>query len=250
MYTDLLIACLALVGLITQRILGFGAGFFLVPVLLANFSPPVTITVTLGVGSVASIILLYQDRSKLELSWSIIWWLLITAVPGLLLGVYVVTHINKAWLQIIAGFLIVVTVLIQQYAFPNPTKKLRADAKLTITGFMSGFLNAAAALAQMPILLWMRAHITTPNQVRHTLAVIFIAMNTFSMVVINLLKPHSLSSKALWICAMLLPIIIVGNVIGARAVNRINIKLYNKLVLVAIIASGLSSVALGIRSLT
>jgi uncharacterized protein len=249
MIEALVIAAFALIGVITQTVVGFGIAFFLPPVLLAYFSPPVTITIMLGVGTAASMLVLYRERRTNELVWPVILRLFAASVPGLLIGAYIITRIDKAWLQIIIGILIIIGVLIQEYAFPKPTKPLGVSRGMALSGFIGGVMNATAALAAPPLIVWMRTHVTTPNQIRHNLAALFILINGASIIAIHVIKPQSLDSKGLMIFALLLPVIVVGNQIGKVVASRVNLKYYHKIIFVAIVAAGIASIAFGISGL-
>lgn len=243
------IVVFALLGVITQRIVGFGIASFLVPVLLIYFNAPISVTVTLFVATTSCLVLLYNDRKSSQLHWPIISRLFIAAIPGLLLGSYIVTRIDRAVLQIIIGILIIVSTIVQEYAFPKPTTPLRVSRGINISGFMAGLLNACAAQAPAPLVLWMRSHIATPNQIRHNLAATFIFMNITSITVIHLLKPSSLDSKGIMIFGLLVPVIVVGNFFGKILANKINPAQYRKIVLVTIIVAGTVSIALGVANL-
>lgn len=249
MFEISIIAIVAMIGMITQRILGFSLGMFLTPILLVFFNPPVSITVSLFAGTFACAILLYNSRHSFELAWGIIFRLFIVAIPGLLLGSYIVTRIDKAWLQIIIGVLIIVSIVIQEYFFPKPTRSLGISRGVSLTGFTAGFLNGTAAMAAPPLVMYMRSHVASPNQIRQNLAVAFILMNTVSMVAIHLFKPDSLTSSGITVFLLLVPIAIVGNVVGQLIATKINTKQYHKMVFVAVIAAGIASIVFGAAGL-
>lgn len=249
MLETIVIVFATLAGVVTQTVIGFGIAFFLVPALLVYFSPPVTVTVMLLVGSALCLMVLWNERRINELSWPIVRRLFIAAIPGILLGAYIVTHINKAWLQIIIGILIVASVIVQAYVFPKPTKPLKISRGITISGFAAGLLNASAAQAAPPMLLWLRSHITTPNQIRHNLAAAMLLMNILSIITIHFLKPASLGTEGLLIFVYLLPIILVGNILGKLLLRRINTKQFHQIIFIAIIVAGVFSVIVGLRNL-
>ncbi len=245
----ILIASFALLGIVVQRIVGFGLSSFLLPVLLAYLNSPVSVTVALFMGTSICVILLLTDRKSSALSWPIISRLFIASVPGLLLGSYIVTHIDKAVLEIIVGLLIIAGVLVQEFVFPKATAPLQVSRGIYVSGFLAGILNAAAAQAPPPLVLWMRTHKVTPNQIRHNLAAIFIIMNTCSITVIHFLKPASFDSKGLMIFVFLLPIVVLGNYLGKVATIKINTKQYERILFIAVIIAGVASIFLGLTTL-
>jgi len=243
------IALLALAGIIFQTVVGFGVSSFITPVLLVYFNPPIAVTVTLLMATVLCLVVLYSERSHLELSWAIVFRLFIAAVPGLLIGSYIVTRIDKAVLQIIVGLLIILGAVVQEYIFPKPTKQLGVSKGINASGFISGILNASAAQAAPPLVLWMRAHKSRPNQLRHNLAAAFILMNVASIITIHFLKHGSLSAKGFEVFLMLLPLIILGNISGRYLGSKINIKQYHAIVFWAVVIAGVVSALLGLFDL-
>src|SRR5438105_198284 len=121
MLEAVIISLFALLGVITQRVVGFGVAPFLSPIALIFFIPPVAIVTTIFVGTLSCAIILFQARHHSVVIHMVVARLFLAAVPGLLLGSYIVTHIDKAILQILLGFIVIVAVLIQEYALPRPT---------------------------------------------------------------------------------------------------------------------------------
>ncbi len=249
MLETIIIASFALAGAITQRIVGFGITSILAPILLIYYSPPIAVTVSLLAATSTNIVLLIERRHFLQLSRPIILRLFVWAVPGLLLGSYIVTQIDKAWLQILMGALIILGIAIQQYFLPKPHRKLGVSRGIGPAGFAAGLLNGTAALAPPPLVMYMRSHIIKPDQMRQMLAASFILMNLASILTIHYFQPSSLTDDGLKIFVLLVPIIIVGNLVGRVTAAKINPKQYQMIVFAAIIVAGLGSIALGLANL-
>lgn len=239
------IAFFALSGIIFQTVVGFGVSSFITPALLVYFNPPIAVTVTLLMATVLCLVVLYSERNQSELSWPIVVRLFIAAVPGLLIGSYVVTRIDKSLLQIIVGLLIILGAVVQEHIFPRPTKQLAVSRGINVSGFVAGLLNASAAQAAPPLVLWMRTHKSRPNQLRHNLAAAFILMNLASIMTIHFLKHGSLSAKGFEIFLLLLPLVILGNVLGRFINTKIDMKHHRSIVLLSLIVIGLVTVGLG-----
>ncbi|HUC20745.1 MAG TPA: sulfite exporter TauE/SafE family protein, partial [Candidatus Polarisedimenticolaceae bacterium] len=236
-------------GVIAQTIVGFGIAAFLIPTLFILFNPPIAISIVLLTSSVLCLIILINERHTSGLIWPVVLRLFVAAVPGLILGAYVVTHSNKGILLIAIGVLIIMTAVLQEYAFPQPTKPLAVSKGIIMSGFTAGILNSASATAPAPLVLWMRSHISTPNQIRHNLAAIFLLMNAASVPAIYFFRHSPLSLKGLGVAGLLIPVIIAGYFIGKLLVDRINTDQYKKLVLAAVMLSGVVSIGLGIQNL-
>lgn len=243
-----LIVLFALMGVIAQRVVGFGIAPFLSPIALIFFSPPVAIVTTLFVGTLSCAIIVFQARNSSVILPKVILHILITAIPGLLLGAYIVTRIDKAWLQIILGTIVIAAILIQEYALPKPTRHFGVTRGISLAGFLSGLLNATAANGAPPMVMWLRTHTITPNQIRQNIAAMFIAVNLCSLTAIHYLKPEAFGRQVMANFALLVPAVIAGNMIGGRLMQRVNVKLYEKLVAVTVILTGMVSIGLGVVS--
>lgn len=250
MLETLIIMLFTLIGVITQRIVGFGIAPFVAPVILIFFSPPIAVVSTIMIGTISSVIILIQKRKNSSLMPKLVLRILLAAIPGLIIGAYIVTRIEKAYLQILVGTVVIVGILVQEFFLPKPTRKLGITNGITASGFFTGLLNATAANGAPPMAIWLRSHIATPDQIRENLAGMFICVNICSMFMIYLLKPATYSSELLWNVALLTPMIIIGNIIGLKLMRQVDKKVYEKLVVFTIILTGLVSISLGIIKLT
>jgi uncharacterized membrane protein YfcA len=243
-----IIALFTLLGVITQRVVGFGIAPFLSPVALIFFIPPVAVVTTIFVGTLSCLIILFQTRHHSVVIPKVIARVLLAAIPGLLLGSYIVTRIDKALLQIILGVLVITAILVQEYALPKPTRPLSVTKGISLSGFLTGLLNATAANGAPPMAMWLRTHTSTPDQIRQNLAAMFVVVNLCSLTAIHYMRPQTFSHQIVGRFAVLVPVVIIGNLIGVELMKKINIKIYEKLVVVAIIVTGLVSISIGVAS--
>jgi uncharacterized membrane protein YfcA len=220
-----------------------------VPALIMYVSAPTAVGITLLIGSLMCFVVLYSGRHKWVLSWPVIWRLFIASVPGILLGTYVVTHANKSLLQIILGLIIIISIYIQENAFPKPTRQLRISRGISISGFCAGLLGAIAAQAPPPLLLYLRSYIITPEQIRQTMSVFFLLMNLINIPALVILKPGSLNQEALLITVLLVPVAIIATLLGGVISKKLNTKQYHRVIYIAINATAISTIALGVIGL-
>lgn len=236
----------AFAGTLSQRAVGFGVPLFLVPVLLVYFSAPIALVSFLLIATTSNILVLYAHHDKREIIWPIVWRLFIAAVPGLIIGGYVATHADKTLLQIIVGLAVIVAITIQEFAFLKSTMPLRVSRGISLSGFIAGLLNSSVGVSAPALVLWLRTHRCTPNQIRHNLAVIFMLMNVVSFGAIYVSKPSSLSLKPLYIFGALLPVAVLGNFVGQFVARRISRQQFERIMLAVVIMTGAMSIVLGI----
>lgn len=244
----LIIALATLAGVTSQRVVGFGIAAFLSPIALLFFEPSRAVIITLLAGTLSCIIILFSSRGGSTVIWQVVFRLFAASIPGLLLGAYVVTRIDKGLLQIVLGMVIIAGILIQEHGFAKPTKALGVTRGISIGGFFSGFLNAAAANGAPALVLWLRMHTSTPEQIRQNLAALFVIMNVCSMLAIHSMKPQSFNGEVGLTFMALVPVIVCASVLGGRLAKKVNGKLFEKLVVATIIITGLVTIGLGISS--
>jgi uncharacterized protein len=245
----LILALLAGISTFVQTIAGFGGSFFILPALLVFFNAPTAITFSLLLGNAICLLVLFAEKRKREFSWPLVLGFAVTALPGLLMGAYVVTRIDKEILQIAIGILIIAALLVQEYAFPQASKAPRFSWSGLSAGFLAGVLNASAALAAPPLVLWLRSRIVTPNQFRDTLAVCFLLMNQMSIVTLYIFKPEAFTPRGFLIFASIAPIVFFAHRLGKYVLPNISSDKHKKIIFYLVILAGLSSIILGISEL-
>jgi uncharacterized membrane protein YfcA len=243
------ITLFCLLGVITQRIIGFGIAAFLAPVALIFFEPASAVVLTILVGTLSCLIIVYQTRNRSAVILPLALKMSVWAIPGLLLGSYVVTRIDKGMLQIIVGSVVIIGVLIQEYIFPKPTKSITNARGVSITGLFAGFFSATAANGAASMVMWIRRHIATPDQIRQNFAAIFILINMCSLSAIYIQKPEVYDSQVFGHLVVLIPVVLLANAVGGWFIKKVNTKLYEKLIVVCIILTGLVTIGLGFTNL-
>lgn len=243
------IAAAVFAGTLTQRAIGFGVPFFLVPILLIYFQPPVALMTFLLIATISNILVIFAHREKKEIIWPVVVRLCIAALPGLVAGAFVVTRVDKSILQIIVGVLIVISICVQEFFFPKPSSPLQVSRGIIPTGFIAGFLNTSVGVSATALILWFRTHACRPNEVRHNLATIFMFMNIVSFTSIYLSKPDDFTARPLILFAELLPVALIGNFTGQWLAKRINKKQFEKFIFIIVVATGAMSVIFGLSKL-
>jgi uncharacterized membrane protein YfcA len=118
-----------------------------------------------------------------------------------------------------------------------------------ISGFCAGLLGAIAAQAPPPLLLYLRSYIITPEQIRQTMSVFFLLMNLINIPALVILKPGSLNQEALLITVLLVPVAIIATLLGGVISKKLNTKQYHRVIYIAINATAISTIALGVIGL-
>ncbi len=242
----LLLSIVTLIGAFLQTVVGFGFVFFLAPVLLIYFPPSVSVTTSLIVASALNLLILYGEDRQREYSRSIIVSLTVSALPGLVIGALIVTVIHKELLQVILGILVIAGAMIQKYLAPNPVTPPKPSFTSVLAGFCAGILNTSTSLGGPPLVIWLRSHKINRNQIRDTLAMIFLTMNIAGIGIIYTLKHSSLTLRGVYVAALLIPLTVIGHQVGRRTVKRVSDRHYSQVIFWTVIAAGFISLVLGL----
>lgn len=250
MVETLVIGLAAFIGLFTQRVLGFGTGAFLVPAMLLYTTAPTAVVTAWLTGAIITLSVLFSARHNWAVPFPVLWRLLAAAVPGLLIGLFLLITIDKAWLQIIIGLSVIFGIYVQDHVFGKPRRRLAVSRGIGLSGFAAGLLGALAAMAPPALLLYLRTHKVTPDQVRQLMSAVFLLMNLVVIPGLILLKPETIGSEALPIFLKLIPVIALAIWLGGIAAKNLNTKIYHRLVSVTIYVTAIVTIGLGVNGLS
>ncbi|HEX5797636.1 MAG TPA: sulfite exporter TauE/SafE family protein [Candidatus Saccharimonadales bacterium] len=245
----LTLSCFILIGTLIQRVAGFGMPMIVIPSLLIYFQPTVAVSIALFLGIISSIIVLISLKNIEKIIWKIIFAILPISLLGIITGSYILTIIDKAILQIILGTVIIITLNIQEFFSAKNRQALAIDKPLYTSGAIAGFFNSTVGLSAAPMIIWMRTHAITSNQIRKVFALQFICMNIVSIISIFYFEPATFTGLNFGLLALALPIILIANYIGGIISDRINHNTYERVVYIALSVAGLACLIYGVMSL-
>ena len=108
--TAILLTLLAsLLGSTAQTTIGFGIALFLSPVMFLLLEPVEAVLATLTAATAVSVLMLLGERDRLALDRGVSAGLLLPMVPGVLLGTGLLAIVDKAYLQIAVGLVVLCT---------------------------------------------------------------------------------------------------------------------------------------------
>ena len=112
--TILLTLVVSLAGSAAQATVGFGIALLLSPVMfmLLDAEEAVLCTVTASTG--LSVLVLFRERHRLALDRGVLVGMLVPVVPGVVLGTLLLGVIEKAYLQILVGLVVLAAVALQE----------------------------------------------------------------------------------------------------------------------------------------
>jgi uncharacterized membrane protein YfcA len=251
--TAILLTLLAsLLGSTAQTTVGFGIALFLSPVMFLLLEPAEAVLATLTAATSVSVLMLLGERDRLALNRGVSLGLLVPMVPGVLLGAGLLGIVDKAYLQIAVGLVVLTFVGYQERsrrAGSEPGPQFRFGSSAVPSGFAAGVLNGSVSTGGPPLAIWLRSVGSSPNQMRHTLAVVFIAMNLLTIAAILILDSPEISGEWGRAVAGALVGVPLGYALGRRILGRIDERTFASIVAIGLVAVAAISAISGFSAL-
>jgi uncharacterized membrane protein YfcA len=239
MQTDVLILVAGGLGVFAASFLGgvTGFGYSLVAtplLLLLGFSLPFVVTVNLALACVTRMSVAYRFRSDLQARRAA--GLIAGSVPGLWLGVTVLTTVDESTIKVCAGFVVMVAAVLLWRAASTPPPRPLPGAPVA-AGFAGGFLGAATSLNGVaPVLLLARDQ-APPRSVLADLALYFVVSNAIGLAI--LLADGALETDALFPAFLLwLPASLAANWVGTAIGPRLPEADFRRVTLAVVFVAG------------
>jgi uncharacterized protein len=232
----LLAALAAFVGAFVQSASGMGFALVLSPALFLVMDPEEAVTAVLILGAVLCALVLFESR---RVGTHGLGRLLVPAVPGLAVGLVVLTALSKDALQIGVGVVVVAAALWQ---LRHGAAALRLSA--VVAGFAGGVLTTSISVNGPPLALWLESERVPPAVFRATLAAAFLILDVAGIALIVSREGTDVVDPG-WLLP-LLACVLVGYGLGAAGFRRLDAERFSVIGSTIIICTGLASVAAGI----
>jgi uncharacterized protein len=230
---DLLIPLIALLAGFTQGLSGFGSVLVALPLLafFLDFGIAVPLVSTWGMS--INLILMVQMRPHLRLQH--IGPLTAAALPGIPLGVYILTHVAVRVLELLLGGLLVVFSLYFLWSGGKTRQLSRGWAYAA--GFCSGFLGGSLASSGPPVIVYTALQPWPKDEIKSTLTGFFFLSGLVilaAQALSGLFTPEVLNRSLFSI-----PFIILGVFLGSACYHRLATARYRQVVVGLITLLGL-----------
>ena len=237
-----LIAALSvLVGAGLQSATGLGFAMVASPALLAALGPGQAVSTLLVLGILLSLLVLLAERREPRIWWDELRPILAAAVPGLAAGALVLHALPKHALQVAAGAVVLVSVLLSVRA-----RQLRGGrwASLAV-GAVTGVLSTATGMSGPLLALWVQRRVDQPEELRDSLAAAFLVLSILGAAALALITPGRFA-LAPWRVAVLGACVAAGRLVGRRVFERLPPRAFRAAGLAIIAAAGIASVVAGL----
>jgi uncharacterized membrane protein YfcA len=235
----LLVECIVFLAALVGGLTGFGFALVLAPNLMLLLSPKTAIPVVTLLSVVLNSILFYEARE-----WANpreIRPLLLSGLLGMLCGALLLIYLNVPLLKLLTGAVIIpfaIALLLDV--------KIELNSRLlqVPVGLLSGFLGGSTSMSGPPVVLFFQNRGFEKRVFRANLIVYFFLIYPLTLPTYYLggLLTGEVFSTAL----LAAPVMVVGALLGARHVHRVNEGLFRRITLLLVIASGVFSIVTGL----
>ncbi|HUH27074.1 sulfite exporter TauE/SafE family protein [Gelidibacter sp.] len=167
------------IATLVRSTFGFGESLIAVPLLLLLIPIEIAVPLSVLISIFVAAIVVVQDRKQIHLKSAK--WLIIFAILGIPIGLYLLIYGNENFIKTILGLLII---LYSSYSLlSKSTFRLKTDNKIWLfaCGFLSGILGGAYGLNGPPIVIYGNLRNWTPKNFRATLQGYFLPVSSIGM---------------------------------------------------------------------
>jgi uncharacterized protein len=216
-----------------QRISGFGFSLMSTP-LLALVMPVERAVVALALVSIPNMMLNWREfgpkADKHQVRWITAW-----AVPGMPLGIYLLTVLPERALKVGVSVCVIVAAMLLTARIRIPAHRVRlVDG---IVGFISGVLNTSTGTNGPPLVFTFSGQDLEPDRTRGSLAYVFGVSN---VVGIALFAAKGLvTGKTIVLALAGMPAILVGRKLATPIANRLTPLNFRRVAIATLVITGI-----------
>lgn len=229
-----------LAGLV-QGATAFGIAVISLPVLVLFIDPKTAVPIIILHAIVCVSVLLIKQWKNVNLGH--IWPLIVASVIGIPFGTFILISLNVNILKIIIGSL---SILVAIVMFKGITKKVKNErlAFLPI-GFSAGVLSGSTGMSGLPVILFLTYQKLSKQKYLATIAANYFILNIATALYFG--TSDLLTKTTLSYAFYLLPATLIGLFIGFAICDKVDNKLFRKIVLFFVTISGFMAVGSGLQ---
>lgn len=215
---------------------GFGSGLLMVPLMALFLDVKLIVPTGMILAILSGFLLLFTFRTKKWVRKDLLFLVIAGAIVGTLLGTYVLASYNSQLIKRLLGVFIAGYAMKMMFEGQNKIVKLK-NYVAVIAGFFSGALGGMFGTGGPPVIIYFRKKIIDKNEFRATLIFYFLITNSWQ------LATHCyaglVNSGVIKFSLYMTPAFIVGNLLGSFLHIKINQVLFNKIVALILIITGI-----------
>jgi len=237
---DLLLVAAVVVGISVQAAIGFGFAFFVAPAAFAAFAPEQAVTLVLLLAIAINCLVLFGERRQVAVARREIAILLAAAIPGMVLGAWLVTEADRQVLQVLVGAVVLIGAGLQ--ALGPRTGDRRGPALEVGGGLAAGALTTSVSVNGPAVVLVLTRLGLRGSALRDSLAAALLGLSLLAAPVVLIASGGERALPEGWVVVACIPALLIGHRAGAAVFRRLDDDAHHRVALVAAALAGLLSI--------
>jgi hypothetical protein len=240
---DLLLVAAVVVGISVQAAIGFGFAFFVAPAAFAAFSPEQAVTLVLLLAIAINCLVLFGERRQVRVARREVTILVAAAVPGMLLGAWVVTRADRDLLQLLVGVFVLAGAAVQALGPRPAASETRAPVLEVGGGLAAGALTTSVSVNGPAVVLVLTRLGLRGGDLRDSLAAALLGLSLLATPVVLVASGPDRALPDGWVALACVPALLIGHRFGAAVFRRLDDDSHHRAALGAAALAGLLSIA-------
>lgn len=246
---DLLLLAAIVVGISVQAAIGFGFAFFVAPAAFAALSPERAVLLVELLAIAINCLVLFGERRPIDIARRPVALLLGAAVPGMLAGLWIVTHADRATLQLAVGVIVIAAAVLQALGGPRrPTAPDRRPSLELGGGLAAGVLTTSVTVNGPAVVLVLTRLGLRGSALRDSLAAALLGLSCLAAPILVIGAGAGQALPQLWLVLACVPAVLIGHRFGAAVFRRLDDDAHHRLALGAAAIAGVLSVVAGLTA--
>lgn len=248
---EILVVVTVLVGMSIQAAIGFGFAFCVAPAAFAAYAAAEAVMLVLILAIAINLLVLFAERRPTQVARRTSATVVIAALPGMLIGVWLLQAVDQQVLQLLVGVVILAGAAVQiraatQAARRNAPPGARTRPVELGGGLVAGVLTTSVSV-NGPVLVLTLTHLgLRGHALRDSLAATLLGVSLLATpLVLATIGPDGAFPDGL-ILAACVPALLLGHRLGAAVFSRLDEIAHHRLALGAAGVAGLLSIAAAI----
>ncbi|MEL4504639.1 sulfite exporter TauE/SafE family protein [Luteococcus sp. H138] len=217
----LMVLVAVFVGAVLQRLSGTGMGLVLAPILTLVLGAATGVLVANATTTVSALMMLLALRRDVE--WPRALLICAFAIPGAVVGGFVVRATPAAWLQVIVGGVVMLAILVTVLASAlGRMPRVHAPWITPLAGFLGGIFNTTAGVSAPVMVVHSRLVAWEQKAFAASMQPVFATMGFFSVLVKPLLAAADTALPPWWLMPLVVVTVVVGILAGTWAARRVS----------------------------
>jgi uncharacterized membrane protein YfcA len=239
---DLLLVAAVMVGISVQAAIGFGFAFFVAPAAFATFPPEQAVTLVLLLAIALNCLVLLGERRPVVVARREVTILLIAAVPGMVLGAWLVTEADQDLLQLLVGIVVLIGAGVQALGPRGAEAGGNVPALEMGGGLAAGALTTSVSVNGPAVLLVLTRLGLRGGALRDSLAAALLGLSLLAAPIVLVASGGEGALPEGRVVLACVPALLIGHRVGASIFRRLDDDAHHRVALIAAALAGLLSV--------